>query len=145
MKKEWSRWFIILICGVAATTFLWCTPSIKPQKMTDQEILRKRAAEYWALRIKGDFHKNYEYEIPSYREKVGIVDYIMAQGQVLKFTDAEVREVDVDGDRARVELFLRFNYQIPSFKMKMSADYIRENWARFKGEWYHIPIGFVYQ
>lgn len=144
MKREWSRWFIILICGVAATTFLWCTPSIKPQKMTDQEILRKRSTEYWALRIKGDFDKNYEYEIPSYREKVNLVDYIMRQGQVLRFTNAEVREIDVDGDRARVGVFVRFNYQIPEFKMKRSEDYVRERWVKFKEEWYHVPFGFIY-
>lgn len=141
-----SRWLINLICLVVpATMVLCCAPAIKPQKVSDTEILRKRAAEYWALRIKGDFDKNYEYEIPPYREKIRIVEYIMRQGQALKWTDAEVREVDVDGDRAKVEVFVRFNYQIPNFKMRTSADSLRENWGKFKGEWYHIPYGFIYQ
>jgi len=139
------RWSITLICWMLITTFLSCTSAIKPQKIPESEILRKRAAEYWALRVKGDLDKNYEYEIPPYREKVRMVEYIMQQGQALKWTDAEIRGVDVDGDRAKVEVFVRFNYQIRNFKMKTSADSLRENWVKFKGEWYHVPIGFVYQ
>lgn len=78
-------------------------------------------------------------------EKITMVDYIMKQGQMIRFTDAEVREMDMDGDRARVEVFVRFNYQIPNFKIKKSGDSIREKWVKFKGEWYHIPFGFIYQ
>jgi hypothetical protein len=126
-------------------TFLSCTPAIKPQKIPESEILRKRVAEYWALKVRKDFDKTYGYEVPSYREKVTMVDYIMRQGQVIRFTDAEIREMDVDGDRARVEVFVRFNYQIPQFKIKTSGDSIREKWVKFKGEWYHIPFGFIYQ
>jgi hypothetical protein len=140
-----SRWLDILICWMLITTFLSCTSAIKPQKIPESEILRRRVTEYWALKVKKDFDKTYEYEVPSYREKVTMVDYIMRQGQVIRFTDAEIREMDVDGDRARVEVFVRFNYQIPQFKIKTSGDSIREKWAKFKGEWYHIPFGFIYQ
>jgi hypothetical protein len=140
-----SRWLDILICWMLITTFLSCTSAIKPQKIPESEILRRRVTEYWALKVRKDFDKTYEYEVPSYREKVTMVDYIMRQGQVIRFTDAEIREMDVDGDRARVEVFVRFNYQIPQFKIKTSGDSIREKWAKFKGEWYHIPFGFIYQ
>jgi len=141
-----SRWLIILICLVVpATMVLCCAPAIKPQKISETEILRKRVTEYWALKVKRDFDKTYEYEVPSYREKVNMVDYIMRQGQVIRFTGAEVREMDVDGDRARVEVFVRFNYQIPEFKIKRSEDSLREKWVKFRGEWYHIPFGFIYQ
>jgi hypothetical protein len=140
------RWLIILICLVVpATMVLCCAPAMKPKKISETEILRKRVTEYWALRIKGDLVKNYEYEIPSYREKVALADYLLRQGQMLKFTSAEIREMDVDGNRATVEVFLRFNYQIPNFKIKTSEDSIREKWVKFEGEWYHIPFGFIYQ
>ena len=145
MRRELSR-FAILIFGIASVaTFLSCAASAKPQKMTDEELLRKRAAEYWSDKIKGDLHLSYEYELPTYREKETVVDYIRSFGQAVRWTGAEIRGVDVDGDRARVEVFVRFKYQIPKVKMTMSEDYIRESWAKLKGEWYHIPFGFVYQ
>ena len=140
-----NRWLNILICWMLVTASLSCATAVKPQKISDTEILRKRVMEYWALKVKRDYDKTYEYEIPSYREKIGMVDYIMKQGQVIRFTDAEIREMDVDGDRARVEVFVRFNYQIPQFEIKKSGDSVRERWVKFKGEWYHIPFGFIYQ
>jgi hypothetical protein len=140
-----TRWLIIMTWFISAVTILCCTPAIKPQKIPESEILRKRVTEYWALKVRKDFDKTYEYEIPSYREKITMVDYIMRQGQVVRFTDTEIREMDVDGDRARVEVFVRFNYQIPQFKIKTSGDKIRETWVKFEGEWYHIPFGFIYQ
>jgi len=139
------RWSITLICWMLITTCLSCTSAIKPQKIPESEILRKRVTEYWALKVKRDFDKTYAYEVPSYREKVTMVDYIMSQGQVIRFTDAEIKEMDVDGDRAKVEVLVRFNYQIPKFKIKTSGDFIREKWVKFKEEWYHIPFGFIYQ
>ncbi len=139
------RWLIGLNCVGVATAVLCCTASIKPQKVTEEEILTKRATEYWAYKIKGDLDKCYGYEIPSYREKVNVVDYIRSQGQVLKWTDAEVRRIEIDDERGRVEVFVKFRYQIPNFKIKTGGDYLKENWAKVKGEWYHLPSGFVYQ
>ena len=99
-----TRWLIGLNCLAVATVILCCTASIKPQKITEEEILTKRATEYWAYKIKGDLDKCYGYEVPSYREKVNVVDYIRSQGQILRWTEAEVRGVEMyGGDRARVE------------------------------------------
>jgi len=141
-----SRWLINLICLVVpATMVLCCAPAIKPQKISETEILRRRVTEYWALKVKRDFDKTYEFEVPSFREKVGMVDYITKQGQAIRFTGAEVRDVDMDGDRARVKVFVRFDYHIPQINIKSSGDYVGEKWIKLNGEWYHIPFGFIYQ
>ena len=146
MRRDLSR-YVILIIGIAAVAFLSCAASAKPHKMTDEELLRKRAAEYWNDRVKGDLHLSYEYEIPSYRKQVGMVDYIKGFGQVVRWTDAEIKGVDVDGERARVDVHVRFKYQVPKIKTKskMSEDNLRERWVKLEGKWYHIPSGFVDQ
>jgi len=139
-----KRWLGGLSCVVVTTAVLCCTASIKPQGPTEKEVLTKRATEYWVYKIRGDLDKCYGYEIPSYREKVNIVDYIRSQGQVLRLTDAEVKRIEVDEGRGRVEVLVKFRYQIPNFKIKEGGDYVKEDWAKVSGEWYHLPSGFVY-
>lgn len=134
-----SRWLIVLICLVVlATTILCCTPAIKPQKVSETEILRKRATEFYAFKAKGDIHLSYEYEIPSYRARVNVVNYIRSQGQAIRWTGAEVREIEVEGERARVEVFIKYRIMIPQVKIKRGEELIKEEWRKEKGEWYHI-------
>lgn len=129
-----------------ALCIVQCTTRAQIIKESDEAVLRRRVQEYWSLKIKGDLDKSYGYEIPSYREKVNVVDYIRSQGQILRWTEAEIREIEVDGtDRARIDGFVRFRYQIPQFRIDKGESTVSEIWAKEKGEWYHVPSGFVYQ
>ena len=139
-------WAIVFVVLFVALSVLQCTAKRQIVKEDDETVLRRRVQEYWSLKIKGDLDKCYEFEVPPYREKVNVVDYLRSQGRVLRWTDAEVRGIEMDGtDKAKVEGFIKFRYQIPQFRIDKGESSVSEMWVKVKGKWYHVPSGFAYQ
>jgi hypothetical protein len=137
-----SRWSMTLICWMLVAVFLSCTPTIKPQKMTDEEALRTRVQEFWGHRIKGEWDKCYLYELPDYREKVNLQRYINQNRRfILRWVGFSVMEIWTSGEEGYVKLSTEFRYLVPEAAKKgVSQRTAEEKWIKKDGYWYHLSI-----
>jgi hypothetical protein len=112
----------------------------------DREVLEKRVREYWDLMIElspKSVDTVYRFESPSFREKVSFPEYIH-RFKTRKYLTAEIKGIEIEGNKARVALFLTFRVALPNISKNMpkSED---EKWVKVEGTWYHIPSEWVMQ
>ena len=113
---------LLLTCWVAAVIVSSCATPAKPPKMTDEDMLRRRVEEYWSYRIKGEWDKCYQYELPVYREKNSMVRYINQNGRsILRWEGYDVLELWTSGEEGYVKLNEKYRYLIP--KTKKQSDH----------------------
>jgi hypothetical protein len=110
----------------------------------DREVLEKRVREYWDMMIEltpKSVEKMYRYESPSFREKVSFAEYI-PRFKTRKFMTAEIKGIQIEGDKANVALFLTYRVALPVIgkTLPRSED---ERWVKVEGTWYHIPSEWV--
>jgi len=113
-----------------------------------EEVLRKRAQEYWDHKVNGEWDKAYPYEEPASLQGASVVNYVQFLGKGTKWLGAEVGRVTIVGDgmTARVEVRVRYKW---SFAKEQPEDgmvsTIWEQWQRIDDTWYHVyrkPLNF---
>ena len=112
----------------------------------DREVLDKRAREYWDLMINlspQNVDRVYRYESPFFREKISFPEYIH-RFKTRKFVTAEIKGVEIEGDKAKVAMFLTYRVALPNIA-KMMPKSEDEKWVKVEGTWYHIPGEWVMQ
>lgn len=106
----------------------------------EEAALRERVMAYWGYKIKQEFDKSYEYEDPFYRKTVNLVKYIKGfRTDVLRWKAAEIREMDIKGDKAVIKMGLKIDVKVPGVKRLERDSLITEEWVRVEGIWYHVP------
>lgn len=110
----------------------------------DREVLEKRVREYWDMMIEltpKSVEKAYRYESPSFREKVSFPEYI-PRFKTRKFLTAEIKGIEIEGNKAKVALFLTYRVALPNITKTLpkSED---ERWVKVEGTWFHIPGEWV--
>lgn len=102
--------------------------------------MRERVASYWQLKVKEDFIKSYEYEVPYYRKNTNMIDYLKGiNTYVVKYLSAMPGEIKWDVDVAVVDVKLRVRVKPPQMKSEEYDSIIKEKWIKSDGMWYHVP------
>ena len=114
-----------------------------PQVVGEEEKakLRDRINEYWQYRIKEDVEKAYQFEVPAFREKVSILQYVN-RFKLVKYLDAEVQEIEVKGREASSSSKLTYVIFLKAISGKKLSKLEKEKWVKVKGTWYHVPEDF---
>ncbi len=140
MKYDEARKFIFL-----AIFFLIIFPgcSIKDgvkSGSSDEEILRERVVAFWDHKIKGEFDKSYEYELPLFRKKTNMVQYIGSfDTYTVRWRSAKVDKIKVDGTSASVEITIRVEVKLPKIRTSERDSLLTEKWVKADDVWYHVP------
>ncbi len=120
-----------------------CAAKTQTQKVDEKEVLTKRVQKYWQLQIDGMFDQSYQFEIPAYRERFKIRDY-MAKFNIAKYTDAKVLDVQVNGEEGNVKLSVTYKLPIRKLAKIDNVRGVDEIWAKVDNIWYHVPEGFEF-
>jgi hypothetical protein len=110
-------------------------------KEDEKARLRERINEYWQYKIKGDVEKAYQCEVPAFREKVSILQYVN-RFKLFKFVETEVQEIEGNGREA--DSISKVTYRVllkPMMDRKLTK-FENEKWTKIKGTWYHVPGDF---
>ena len=106
------------------------------------EVVQERAQARWEAMVARDFQTAWEYYTPGYREQMTAAAFEgeMARRPV-KWTAAEVFEVDCAGDEPRCEVRVRVEYQVqaavPGVGTLRSKSGVTEIWLQIDGKWWY--------
>jgi hypothetical protein len=107
---------------------------------SDEEILRDRVVTFWDHKIKGEFDKSYGYELPLFRKKTQMVEYIGSfNPYVVQWHSAKVDKIKVEGTSASVEMTIRTEVRLPKIRTSERDSLLTEKWVKVDDVWYHVP------
>jgi hypothetical protein len=115
------------------------------KKVPEEEKLRARITQYWEHNRKREFDKMYYFEYPLYRKAVPMVKYIEGAPKHSRVLGAEIADMNIEGDQAKVGINVKSWISLPQFRMRKGDSYTsyrRERWVKAEGEWYHLPKKF---
>ena len=110
--------------------------SLQQAALSDEDIIRERAQERWNALVDLNFDGAYVYETPAFREVYSQRAYRGRFGSSVRWTDASVRSVTVDGDSAEVMVTITYVTLDPVGRPFTNDRPIRELWVRSEGEWW---------
>jgi len=132
--------FLILVL------FAGCAAKPAVVKEDENQILKKRAVEYWNFMINANprnAEKMYQYEAPAFRDKVSFPEYI-ARFRTMKYFEADVQGVNIEGEKAKVTVLTTSRVVLPMVPKRLKETYA-ESWVKVGGTWYHFPREWVVQ
>jgi hypothetical protein len=115
------------------------------KKVPEEEKLRARITQFWKHRMNREFDKMYDFEYPLYRKAVSMVNYIEGAPKHSRILDAEIADISIEGNQAKVGMNVKAWISLPQFRMNKGDSYTsyrRERWVKADGEWYHLPKKF---
>jgi hypothetical protein len=116
----------------------------KPEVITkedEKEILRSRVNEYWQYLIEGKVDKAYLFEIPEYREKNSLLQY-MNPFKVMRYVEADISEINMEGEKGRILVKVTHIMLLKHLANKRFTEVKEDLWVKIQETWYHIPQGF---
>lgn len=114
----------------------------QPATQAQEQALRKREEGFWEAMLAGDYTKTYAYQDPFFRARNPLDHYLGSMGRI-KYTQAEVVDVHIDGPRADVKT--RITASVPEFKAPTTGEMISQpertvivesTWLWLDGDWY---------
>ena len=104
-----------------------------PQKIA---LLRERATDFWNAFVKEDYKKVYSLYEPFFRaSNPGSAGIEKARGKI-KYHKAEVKDIQVEGNFARVKVSIV--YSLPPTRMKSQVFTQPETPAEFEETWLYV-------
>lgn len=85
--------------------------------------------------------KAYQFEVPEFREKVSIIEYLN-RFKLVKYLEADVSEIDIKDKGAKIVVNVTYIYMLKKVTDKKMKRLETERWEKIKGVWYHIPEGW---
>ena len=108
---------------------------------TGEDVLRKRAEEYWKAMQDEAFEKTYDYLDPFFKAVTPLSQYLSTMGKI-KYAAAEVGEIEIRGPLAEVNTRIRAS--VPAFVVPTTGETIsqperevnvKSRWLWIDGEW----------
>lgn len=107
------------------------------QSGSAEDRLSERAHARWQALIKADFDQAYEFETPGYRAVFSKQAFQNRFGRHVRWQDAEVRAVTLDGDTAEVRVLISYQALTPEGQLIDGSQPIWERWQLVDGEWWY--------
>jgi len=114
-------------------------PAVKPED--ERELLRRRVSDYWQYQKEGKVDKSYQLEVPAYREKVPLLQYLN-QFKYLRYLEADVLEVTTEGGKGKALVKTTHTMNLRFVRQKKFTETKEERWVEIDKMWYRIPQGF---
>lgn len=149
---DWRVWFIMkarkfgwlssgcepwLAAVLVALALASCSTERPLLRASDESVIAERAAARWSAMIERDFDTAYRYTTPAYRETHPVRLFRGRFGSQVAWTAARVENVTVDGDVARVRIWIVYQAVDPSGQPFENERPIEEVWIRAGGDWWH--------
>jgi predicted extracellular nuclease len=88
---------------------------------------------------RGDFGAAYAFETPAYRESVTEAQYRAQFGSAARWQSAESRSVELDEDRAKVGLIVRYQTVAPAGGAVIPGErFMTERWIKVNEDWWYV-------
>jgi hypothetical protein len=145
-QNIWSNDFRVLkiVTGFLVILILLTHCATKPDvipKEDEREILRNRIKEYWQYRINGNVDRAYQCEIPAYREKFSLLEYV-DQFKFIRYLEADISEINIEGEKGKALVSVTHMMNLKYLQKKRFKKLEEERWVKIQKIWFHIPQGF---
>jgi hypothetical protein len=115
------------------------TTSVSSASTGDTDVVRERAAAFWAARVSGDYAKQWELLEPRARGRMTVQEYATPRN-VVKYLAYQVEDAKVEGFFAKVRVRLVVQPTLPfapQRRVAPSAAVVEDPWVKVQGTWYH--------
>lgn len=103
---------------------------------SDAQVLRERAARFWAARMADDYNGQWELLEPRGRGRMTPQEYGAGRGSV-RYIAYQVEDATVKGYFATVKVRVLFQPVLPSARrVGVKAAVLEDRWVRVGGVWY---------
>ena len=103
---------------------------------TPEQIVEKRAAEYWQARIAGNYQSAYALSTPSYRQVRSAEQFKMQFGAGASVQAADVLKATCEPVKCVVKIKISVNAALLRLNMATIATHVDEIWLLEDGQWW---------
>ena len=103
---------------------------------TPEQIVQKRATEYWQARMAGQVGKAYALSTPSYRKLRTEAQFKLQFGAGASVESAEVTKVACEAEKCTAKVKLGVKPALMGLKVGTIATYVDETWLFEDGQWW---------
>lgn len=131
-----GRWRATTAAALAALLVLAGCASMSTK--TPEEQVQALAEQRWALMIKRDFGRAYQFTQPAYRAVNTPDAYASRFGSAATWKSVQVHEVTCEPERCTVRIRLTTANMVPNFAKSLPelVSYFDETWVRDEGRWW---------
>lgn len=104
---------------------------------TPEQMVEKRAAEYWQARMAGQYEKAYSLSTPSYRKLRTLEQFRLQFGPSVSVTNAEVTKVTCEAEKCIAKIKIDAKPALVGVKLGTIPMYMDETWLLEDGQWWH--------
>ena len=104
---------------------------------TPEQIVEKRATEYWQARIAGSYQSAYALSTPSYRQVRSVEQFKLQFGSGVNVKAADVIKVTCEPVKCVVKIKISVNAALLRLNMDTIATHVDEVWLLEDGQWWH--------
>ena len=103
---------------------------------TPEQIVEKRAAEYWKARIAGNYQSAYALSTPSYRQVHSAEQFKMQFGAGVNVQAADVMKVTCEAVKCTAQLKISVNPVLLRMNTGTISTHVEEIWLLEDGQWW---------
>lgn len=104
---------------------------------TPEQVVAKRASDYWQARIAGKYEKAYELSTPSYRKLKTAEQFRIQFGPGVSVQTAEVASVACEPQKCTAKMKIGATPALIGLKLGTIPMYIDDVWLLEDGQWWH--------
>ena len=134
MTKPLHRCLATLALACAAVGLSGCA-ALAPS--TPEQIVQKRATDYWKARVAGQVEKAYALSTPSYRKLRTEAQFKKQFGAGVSVENAEVTKVSCEAEKCTTQVKLDVKPALVGMKIGTISTYLDEIWLLEDGKWWH--------
>ena len=134
-QKPLHRHMAALAMACAAVALSGCA-ALSPS--TPEQVVQKRAADYWKARVAGQADKAYALSTPSYRKLRTEAQFKNQFGAGVSVVNAEVVKVSCEAEKCVAQIKLDAKPFVPGLKLGTISTYLDEIWLLEDDEWWHF-------
>lgn len=134
LKKNLQRPLTAFALACAAVALSGCA-ALSPS--TPEQIVQKRATDYWKARMAGQVDKAYALSTPSYRKLRTKAQFTMQFGAGANAEGAEVTKVSCEAEKCTAQVKLDVKPALLGLKIGTISTYFDEIWLLEDGQWWH--------
>lgn len=101
-----------------------------------EQIVQKRASQYWQARIAGKYEQAYQLSTPSYRKLKTAEQFRTQFGAGVSVQTAEVASVVCEPQKCTAKMKISATPSLPGLKLGTIPMYMDEVWLLEDGQWW---------
>jgi hypothetical protein len=108
----------------------------------DVEVLRQRAAQFWAARVNRDFRKQWELMEPRIRGRMSENDFAAGRGRI-RYLAYQVEQASTQGSFATVKVRVMAHPEVGAGSPRRVSPRVvllDDPWIKIDGVWFHRQV-----